>query len=85
MKSLLHITNGDSFTSRLQSLEFKGDVITWREMLVATNEAPVLLTANQDTRLYYQPAADFAGVLSDVIIFRAWDQTGSWTRRAGHR
>ncbi|MBO0341030.1 DUF1835 domain-containing protein [Flagellimonas profundi] len=33
MKSLLHITNGDSFTSRLQSLEFKGDVITWREML----------------------------------------------------
>ncbi|MDF0718217.1 DUF1835 domain-containing protein [Muricauda sp. 334s03] len=33
MKSLLHITNGDSFTSRLQSLQFKGDVITWREML----------------------------------------------------
>ncbi|MBO0329863.1 DUF1835 domain-containing protein [[Muricauda] lutisoli] len=33
MKSLLHITNGDSFTSRLQTLEFKGDVITWREML----------------------------------------------------
>lgn len=33
MKSLLHITNGDSFTSRLQSLEFNGDVITWREML----------------------------------------------------
>ncbi len=33
MKSLLHITNGDSFTSRLQSLQLKGDVITWREML----------------------------------------------------
>jgi len=33
MKSLLHITNGDSFTSRLQSLQFNGDVITWREML----------------------------------------------------
>ncbi|WP_108425518.1 DUF1835 domain-containing protein [Flagellimonas amoyensis] len=33
MKSLLHITNGDSFTSRLQSLQLKGDIITWREML----------------------------------------------------
>lgn len=33
MKSLLHITNGDSSTQRLQSLKLKGDIITWREML----------------------------------------------------
>lgn len=33
MTSLLHITNGDSFTQRLSSLKLKGDVITWREML----------------------------------------------------
>lgn len=33
MSSLLHITNGDSFTHRLDSLKLKGDVITWREML----------------------------------------------------
>ncbi|MEM8763606.1 MAG: DUF1835 domain-containing protein [Bacteroidota bacterium] len=33
MKSLLHITNGDMFTSRLNTLDLKGDVITWREML----------------------------------------------------
>ena len=33
MKSLLHITNGDNFTSRLQTLSLKGDIITWREML----------------------------------------------------
>jgi len=33
MSSLLHITNGDSFTQRLGSLKLKGDVITWREML----------------------------------------------------
>ncbi|MDC6364733.1 MULTISPECIES: DUF1835 domain-containing protein [Flavobacteriaceae] len=33
MKSLLHITNGDAFTSKLQSLNLKGDIITWREML----------------------------------------------------
>ncbi len=33
MSSLLHITNGDSFTQRLQKLDLKGDIITWREML----------------------------------------------------
>lgn len=33
MKSLLHISNGDSFTSRLQTLPLDGDIITWREML----------------------------------------------------
>jgi hypothetical protein len=33
MSSLLHITNGDSFTQRLNTLNLKGDVITWREML----------------------------------------------------
>jgi hypothetical protein len=33
MSSLLHITNGDSFTKRLNKLDIKGDVITWREML----------------------------------------------------
>ncbi len=33
MNSLLHITNGDSFTKRLKSLKLKGDIITWREML----------------------------------------------------
>lgn len=33
MSSLLHITNGDAFTERLGTLNLKGDVITWREML----------------------------------------------------
>jgi hypothetical protein len=33
MSSQLHITNGDNFTQRLQQLKFKGDIITWREML----------------------------------------------------
>ncbi|GGG45632.1 hypothetical protein GCM10011414_14010 [Croceivirga lutea] len=31
--SLLHISNGDSFTSRLKKLPLHGDIITWREML----------------------------------------------------
>lgn len=29
----MHITNGDSFTEKLKSLDIKGDIITWREML----------------------------------------------------
>ena len=33
MSSQLHITNGDSFTEKLKSLDLKGDIITWREML----------------------------------------------------
>ncbi len=33
MGSLLHITNGDSFTNRLKKLNLEGDIITWREML----------------------------------------------------
>ena len=33
MSSLLHITNGDSFTDKLKTLNLKGDIITWREML----------------------------------------------------
>lgn len=31
--SILHITNGDSTTDYLRSLEFQGEFITWREML----------------------------------------------------
>ncbi|MCW5515323.1 DUF1835 domain-containing protein [Muriicola sp. Z0-33] len=33
MSSQLHITNGDSFTQKLESLQLKGEIITWREML----------------------------------------------------
>ncbi|UNY98081.1 DUF1835 domain-containing protein [Zhouia spongiae] len=33
MSKILHITNGDSFTSYLEQLNIKGDIITWREML----------------------------------------------------
>jgi len=33
MSSILHITNGDGFTSVLKKLKLKGEIITWREML----------------------------------------------------
>ncbi|MDT0554816.1 DUF1835 domain-containing protein [Patiriisocius hiemis] len=38
MDKTLHITNGDSFTERLKSMDFLGDILTWREMLC---EGPV--------------------------------------------
>ena len=31
--SVLHITNGDNLTARLESLNLTGDIIVWREML----------------------------------------------------
>lgn len=33
MDKLLHITNGDAFTSRLESLNLPGTIMIWREML----------------------------------------------------
>jgi hypothetical protein len=33
MSSVLHITNGDAFTSRFKNLNISGEVVTWREML----------------------------------------------------
>jgi Ca2+-binding RTX toxin-like protein len=30
-----------------------------------------------DARIYYAPAADFVGTVSDAFMFRAWDQTGN--------
>lgn len=33
MSSQLHITNGDNFTQKLEKLQLKGEIITWREML----------------------------------------------------
>ena len=38
-KKLLHITNGDDLTEKLQQLKIPGDVIVWREMLC---EGPTL-------------------------------------------
>ncbi|MEE3243855.1 MAG: DUF1835 domain-containing protein, partial [Bacteroidota bacterium] len=32
-KNTLHITNGDSLTDRLNTLDLDGDLVIWREML----------------------------------------------------
>ena len=41
---------------------------------VATNNAR-LLAADANTRIYFQPNANYNGTLASAITFRAWDQT----------
>ncbi len=54
MSSLLHITNGDVFTERLQKLNLDGDVITWREMLCEGQTLP-----NVGTETFWKARFEF--------------------------
>ena len=47
---------------------------TWTDVPAVTDNSALLLAADADTRLYFQPNANFNGTSS--ITFRAWDQTG---------
>jgi hypothetical protein len=47
----------------------------WNALGVVSNSAARLLAADANTRLYFQPNANFNGNLSNAITFRAWDQT----------
>ena len=42
-----------------------------------------MLPANDNTRVYYMPAAGYEETVSDACTFRAWDQTGSNYTNAG--
>ena len=74
----------------LQSLEqtcevarcgFQMTTVQHGSMWGAVSEAsPQLLFADTTTRLYYEPAADFSGSISDVITMRAWDRNVEWTQ-----
>ncbi|OAD18640.1 VCBS protein [Candidatus Thiomargarita nelsonii] len=51
------------------------DGSTWMAVgSVAENEA-LLLAADAETRLYFQPNPNFNGTVTDAIRFRAWDQS----------
>ena len=47
--------------------------LTWSTVDSVSEETPRGFVADAKTRLYYQPAADFTGMISDVISFEAWD------------
>ena len=54
------------------------DGATWLDVGAVSETEPQLLAADANTRLYFQPAADFSGTISDVISFRAWDGNFEW-------
>ncbi|ARV08555.1 DUF1835 domain-containing protein [Winogradskyella sp. PC-19] len=41
-KTILHITNGDSLTDYLRELDYKEDILTWREMLCEGPTVPLI-------------------------------------------
>jgi VCBS repeat-containing protein len=48
---------------------------TWMAVGAVSGASALLLEANASTRLYFQPAANFSGTVSDGITFRAWDES----------
>lgn len=44
-KKILHITNGDSLTERLESVKLEGEIVVWREMLC---EGPTVSQVGND-------------------------------------
>ncbi len=47
----------------------------WNALGAVTNTNARLLAADGNTRIYFQPDANYNGTLSAAITFRAWDQT----------
>ena len=51
---------------------------TWVDVGAVSDAVPKFLAADATTRLYFRPAANFSGTISDVIFFKAWDRTLIW-------
>ena len=47
----------------------------WSGLGTVSDASARLLTADANTRLYFQPNADWNGTITHAITFRAWDQT----------
>ena len=52
---------------------------TWSDVGTVSETSARVLHADGDTRLAFAPATDFTGTISDLITFKAWDQTGAET------
>jgi hypothetical protein len=48
---------------------------TWATLDLVSDTNSLLLAANLNNRLYFQPHANFNGMISNAITFRAWDRT----------
>ena len=51
---------------------------TWSDVGVVSPTSALLLHADDSTRLYFEPAPDFNGTISDVLTCKAWDRTGGF-------
>ncbi len=47
----------------------------WTQITPVSDANALLLTANANTRVYFQGDANFSGTITDALTFRAWDQT----------
>ena len=50
----------------------------WSDLGAVDQSNPEVLFANDQTRLYFQPAENFHGQITDVITFKAWDRHVSY-------
>ena len=48
---------------------------SWAAVGSVSNSQSLLLAADANTRIYFQPSANFNGDVTNAITFRAWDQT----------
>ena len=51
------------------------DGANWNALGAVADNNARLLAADANTRLYFQPNANYNGTLASAITFRAWDQT----------
>ncbi len=50
---------------------------TWTQLTGTVSDSSALfLHADSNTRIYFQPSAEFSGSISSAITFRGWDRTG---------
>ena len=62
-KKCLHISNGDSLTDYLRELDFKGDILTWREMLCEGPTVPFI-----DSEEFYSIRRNFLNDYYDIRL-----------------
>ena len=48
---------------------------SWNALGAVSDASARLLAADANTRIYFQPNANYNGTLANAITFRAWDQT----------
>ena len=55
----------------------------WTAVGSVSNTSALLLAADANTRLYFQPNPSFSGTDINAITFRAWDQTSGSNGQSG--